>query len=272
MGKLMEPVLKNAEGVVSELETSEFDRFDALEYSLTAAKWRCALDPAVEDFSTWKSWVIAMQVGSALFISASSDEGPVACRIGPEVKYLPATGPQEYLHAGNWLTTYYLSVICRENERLDQLARIPISFLRESGAEFDEYVYSWVKALQDAWFGNREMWSSLSTAIDGTDPAVPHIASPELMLKILYPPLELFHRYQRDEAEPFNAALAESVKWHKEYWSADESRSRSAAGLVALGPLAIACMAYDADIPIEVGSDYLPKHLLERTWVGQLST
>ncbi|MEU4149571.1 immunity 49 family protein [Streptomyces sp. NPDC026659] len=270
--KAMAPIVKSSEEVVSGIETSDFDRFDALGYSLVAAKWRCAIDPTVAELSTWEAWITAMQVGSALFISGASVDGPVACRVGDEVKHLPATGPQEYLHAGNWLTAYYLAAVCRENERLEQLARIPVSFLRASGVEFDEYIYSWVKTLQDAWFGRREMWDGLVSAINGTDPASPHIASAELMLKILYPPLELFHRYQRQEAGKFNAALAEALVWHKEYWSGDEARSRSGEGLVALGPLAIACMAYDANIPVDIESDYLPRHLLDRTWIGRINT
>ncbi|WP_392670829.1 immunity 49 family protein [Streptomyces sp. LN785] len=270
----MAPIVKAGEEVLDELETSEFDRFDALGYTLTAAKWYCLTDPMATEFPTWEAWVTAMQVGSALFISGSAAEGPVPCRIGSrgEVKNLPATGPQEYLHAGDWLTSYYLAVICRENERLDRLARVPVSFLRESGAEFDEYIYAWVETLQNAWFGRRETWDTLVTAVNGTDPETAQIAGKELMLKILYPPLELFHRYQRQDTEKFNAVLAEALTWHKEYWTGDEARSLSGDGLVALGPLAIACMAFDAGIPIEVESEYLPKALLQRSWIGEYDT
>ncbi|MEI5009093.1 immunity 49 family protein [Streptomyces sp. PmtA] len=274
VAEAMAPIVQSAEEALSGLETSEFDRFDALDYSLTVAKWSCLTDPLAGDFSTWAAWATAMQVGAGLFISGAATEGPVPCRIGSkgEIKNLPATGPKEYLHAGNWLTAYYLAAICRENERLDQLARVPVSFLRASGVEFDEYIYAWVETLQNAWFGRRETWDTLVTAINGTDPAAPHIASAELMLKILYPPLEVFHRYQRQEPAPFNTALAEALTWHREYWSGSEDRSKSSEGLVALGPLAIACMAFDADIPVEVESEYLPKHLLERTWVGEFPT
>ncbi|MFF1353327.1 immunity 49 family protein [Streptomyces sp. NPDC058297] len=270
----MAPIIKSTEEVLAEIETSEFDRYDALDYALTIAKWYCLADPEAQEFPTWEAWVTAMQVGSALFISGTAEEGPVPCRIGSkgEVKNLPATGPQEYLHAGDWLISFYLAAICRENERLDRLAQVPISFLRASGTEFDEYIYAWVETLQHAWFRRPEMWETLVSAVNGTDPATAQIASNELMLKILYPPLELFHRYQRQETEQFNTALINALTWHKEYWTADEARSLSGEGLVALAPLAIACMAYDAGVPIEVESAYLPKHLLERTWVGEYET
>lgn len=270
----MAPVIEGARDVVQRVETLEFDRFDALELTLAAAKWRCLTDPGAAEFPTWEAWVTAMQTGSALFAAGMAAEGPVPCRIGSmgEVRNLPATGPQDYLHAGSWLTSYYLAVICRETERAHRLAQVPVSFLRASGADFDEYVYPWVETLQHAGFQRPEMWDTLVEAVDGTDPESARVASRELMLKILYPPIELFHRYRRGQAEEFNKALTDALTWHREYWTADETRALSGDGLVALGPLAIACMAYDAGMPVKVESEYLPKHLLQRSWVGEYDT
>ncbi|MCY0954406.1 immunity 49 family protein [Streptomyces sp. H27-S2] len=268
----MAPVSESAAEALAGLETSEDDRYDALTLTLAAAKWHCLADPIADRFTTWEAWILAMQAGTALLAAGQATEGTVTCRIGVngEERELPATGPQEYLHAGNWLTAFYLTAICRENERVNQLAQVPLSFLRESGAEFDDYLYSWVETLQNRWFGRQETWDTLVRAVDGTDPANVRIAEKELMLKILYPPLNLFHRYLSQESELFNEALAEALTWHKEYWTTSEARARSAEGLVALGPLAIACMAHDAGMPIEVESEYLPKELLEFGWAGEV--
>lgn len=270
----MAPVVKETKEVLARIETSEDYRYDALMMALTTAQWHCVSDPTASLFPTWEAWVTAMQVGTALFASGVASEGPVACRIGSEgeVKNLPATGPQDYLHAGNWVTSFYLAVICRENDRVNQLAQVPVSFLRASGSEFDEYIYAWVETLQNLWFGRQETWDTLTTAVNGTDPEVAGIAGKELMLKILYPPLELFQLYLRRDTERFNVTLIDALTWHKEYWTANEARSLSSEGLVALGPLAIACMAYDADMPIEVESEYLPRALLKRNWVGEYDT
>jgi hypothetical protein len=272
--ELIAPVVESVEVVLAHLETSEDDRYDALPLTLTLAKWRCLTDPRAAEFPSWEAWVTAMQVGSALFASGTAEQGPVPCRIGSrgEVRQLPATGPQDHLHAGNWLTSFYLAVICRENDRVDRLAQVPVSFLRASGAEFDEYVYAWVETLQHLWFGRQAIWDTLVTAVDGTDPQQARIADPELMLKILHPPLDLFQRYLRRKPEQFNAALADALNRHKEYWTANEARSLSGEGLVALAPLALACMAHDAGMPIEVESEYLPRALLKRSWVGEYDT
>ncbi|WP_307065388.1 immunity 49 family protein [Streptomyces sp. B3I8] len=271
----MQSLVTSTNRVIDRLERSEMSRSRALETTLTVAKSLCADDPEATKFSTWEAWITAMQVGSALFAAGTATEGPVPCRIGVDgdMRNLPATGPQPYLHAGAWLTSWYLATICRDNSRLEQLAHVPVSFLRASGAEFDTYVYDWVEALQNFWNGRADlMWEKVTAAVKGTDPARVRIADQELLLKILYPPLELFHLYQRQETERFNETLANALQWHKEYWTADEERSRSSDGLVALGPLALACMTRDADMPIEVESEYLPRELLNFGWVGEVES
>ncbi|MGW2647874.1 immunity 49 family protein [Streptomyces sp. NPDC001393] len=271
--KDMASLVASTKRVIDRLERSEMSRARALEVTLTVAKSSCAEDPNAETFATWEAWVTAMQVGSALFTSAIAPEGPVPCRIGVdgEVRSLPATGPQFYLNAGSWITSWYLATICRENARLEQLAGVPVSFLRQSGTEFDEYLYDWVEALQSFWHGRADlMWDKVVAAVNGTDPAVARIGDTELLLKILYPPLELFHLYQRQEVERFNETLINALNWHKEYWTATEERAQNSDGLVALAPLALACMARDAGFPIDVESEYLPKELLGFGWMGEV--
>ncbi|NKI44557.1 immunity 49 family protein [Streptomyces sp. LD120] len=62
------------------------------------------------------------------------------------------------------------------------------------------------------------------------------------------------------------------VHLHKAYWTADEDRAKDPDGSLALAPLAMACLAYDGGIPLNVASDYLPRHLLQRSWVGEFET
>ncbi|WP_280671881.1 MULTISPECIES: immunity 49 family protein [unclassified Kitasatospora] len=270
----MAPVVESANEAVDGIETSEYDRADAVDMTLAAADWRCVKDPRVGALASWEAWVLAMQTGAALFAAGTAQEGPVECRVGTEgeVRKLPATGPQNYLHAGSWLTAFYLAVICREDDRINQLAQVPLEFLRASGMEFDDYVYDGIRALQLAWSGEPQTWDSLVAAIQGTAPENARIASNELMLKILYPPMELFQLYLRRGTASFNQSLVNALTWHKEYWTANKGRSLSATGLVALAPLGMACLAHDADMPIDVESEYLPHHLLRRTWVGEFPT
>ncbi|MEV7182380.1 immunity 49 family protein [Kitasatospora sp. NPDC093679] len=274
VGRAMAPVVEAVEEAVEGLETSEDDRADALELALGLAKQHCLQDPRAGMNETWHAWVLAMQVGPALFAAGTAEEGPVACRVGTagEVRKLPATGPQDYLHAGGWLSAFYLAVICREDDRLNRLAQVPVEFLRASGTEFDGYVYDWIEALQHARSGRAQVWDSLVAAVRGTEPENARVAGVELMLKILHPPLELFQHYLRREHQAFNQSLVAALTWHKEYWTENEARSLDTTGLVALAPLAMACLAHDAGMPIEVESEYLPHHLLRGTWVGEFPT
>ncbi|MGV9320597.1 hypothetical protein [Streptomyces sp. NPDC003660] len=73
----MAPVVKSAKDVLSCVETSEFDRFDALDLALTVARWRCAEDPEAELRETWDAWVTAMRVGTAYLAVVCRDNGRV---------------------------------------------------------------------------------------------------------------------------------------------------------------------------------------------------
>ncbi|WNF27163.1 immunity 49 family protein [Streptomyces sp. C11-1] len=261
----------NAEGLIESLETSSTRLGDAFELTLTLAKSHCLLDTEASRLPTWKAWVNAMQVGSATFATATMVEGEVHCRIAEKDRALHATGPQYYAHAGAWLTAFYLAVACREKNRLTALCQVPVSLLRQSSAPFDEFVYAWIETLQDYWLGGPDLGAKLVAAIDGTDPSRDHISDPETTAKILYPPMEMFHRLVREDHSGFNQALADALQWHKEYWSTEDN-SLQATGLVALPALAVACLAYDAGFPIEVESEYLPIALLERDWPGEFPT
>lgn len=94
-----------------------------------------------------------------------------------------------------------------------------------------------------------------------------------LMSLVLYPPIILFYRYLRGDHAQFNEALVDAIKWHKSYWGAgDDDMAIDSDGFVALGPLAIACLARDRGFPIEVDSEYLPKALLNFAWEGEIDT
>lgn len=139
-------------------------------------------------------------------------------------------------------------MVCREKERLTALCQVPVSLLGESGASHDEFIYSWVEMLQTYWLEGPDLGAKLVAAIDGTDPQRDHIGDPETTAKLLYPPMEMFHRLVREDHAGFNTALADAVRWHKEYRSTGNN-ALQATGLVALPPLAVACLAYDASFP-----------------------
>ncbi|MDG4856783.1 immunity 49 family protein [Streptomyces sp. T-3] len=242
-----------------------------LNEALLQAQACVAINPRTDRVETWEATVSAMQVGAAAFAAAGITEGTVQCRIADKVRTIPATGPQFYANGGNWLTALWFVIVCRDQARMNQMCQVPIELLRASGAEGDEYVYHWVDVLQTYWREEPGLVEKLKAAIEMSDPQVATIAPRDLLQNILYPPINLFYQFLRKDHDGFNAALVEALELHKTYWSTGD-RSSKLPGYLALGPLAIACLAYDAGFPIEVESEYLPKHLLQRTWLGEFPT
>lgn len=263
---------EDSRDLVGEVESDPGELDDALDAVLTEAKARCLLDPEAAKLETWEAFVTSMQLGSALFSAAELGQGNVPCLISHKVRDIPATGPHLYADAANWLTSFYLAVIVRDQSKIMQLARTPVPLLQASGAQHDEFIYEWIKTLQGYFLEQDDVSEHLAAAVRGTDPELQHVVDRQTMLKFLYPPIDLFYRFLRQDAEKFNEELAKALQWHKEYWTASEDQVSSTSGLVALGPLAVACFAYDTGLPVEVESEYLPKHLIERSWIGEFAT
>ncbi|SOR79323.1 hypothetical protein SCNRRL3882_2785 [Streptomyces chartreusis NRRL 3882] len=260
---------ENARQLIDGLEERSTRLGDAQRVTLTLAQSRCLIDPRAAEFPSWDAWVTAMQVGSAVFAAATTTDDQVQCRIAHEDRTLQATGPQWYVNPGSWLSAFYLAVICRERDRITALCQVPLSLLRENGGQFEEYHYAWIDTLQTYWRGGPDLGPKLVAAVDGTEPET--VADPETVGKLLYPPMEVFHRFIRKDPETFNQALARALELHKQYWS-EEDRAFQASGLVALAPLAMACFAHDAGLPVEVESEYLPAVLISRNWCGEFPT
>ncbi|MFI8306794.1 immunity 49 family protein [Streptomyces sp. NPDC085927] len=230
-------------------------------------------DPTADKLETWEAWVMAMQVGSALFASATAPEGStVQCMIGHEVRTIPAVGITHFVDAGTWLEAFWLAVVCRDQARMTQLCQVPIETLRASGAVFEEYIYHWVDVLQTYWLERPGLGDKLVAAFDATDPDRLRFMDREMMLKVLYPPINLFYRFIGQDPDQFNEALVQALELHKEYWTADLDREESGEGDIPLAILALTCLAHDAGRPIEVESEYLPEHLLKRSWLGEFPT
>ncbi|MEU1451104.1 immunity 49 family protein [Streptomyces avermitilis] len=233
---------------------------------------RCVIDPRAAAVETWEAAVNAMQMGSALFAVTGTSEGVVECRINRKPRTLPALGPQSTADAGNWLTAFWLAVICREQERMTQLCEIPLERLRSPEGQYDEYIYHWVDTLQTYWLRRPGLVEKLTATFEASDPTVARVAPRDLLQGVLYPPINLFYHFVRRDEAGFSPALVEALKLHQVYWTLNEERATDIDGSIALGPLAIACLAYDGEIPIEVESEYLPKHLLQHSWLGEFPT
>ncbi|MFF1450672.1 immunity 49 family protein [Streptomyces sp. NPDC058274] len=257
---------------IDDLESSP----EMIDFTLNSAvmnlRARCVVDPRAAAVETWEAAVTAMQLGSALFAVTGASEGIIESRIDRKMRSLPAIGERSTADAGNWLTAFWLAVICREQDRMTQLCEIPLERLRAPEGQYDEYIYHWVDTLQTYWLRRPGLVEKLTATFEASNSSVARIAPRDLLDGVLYPPINLFYHFVRKDEEGFSPALVEALKLHRLYWTLNEDREADIDGSIALGPLAIACLAYDGEIPIEVESDYLPKHLLQHSWLGEFPT
>jgi hypothetical protein len=242
-------------------------------YSLREFCYRCVADPTADELTTWQSLVRAMQAGAGVFAVANkSPDDEVEIRIGTEVIRRPGTGAMLGADAENWLQTLWLCMIGREQQRIDMLAATPVELLRVFGEEFDDFLYSWVRVWQTFWRNEEGLGDLLAESMRGTDPdSLRHYTS-ETVLRLEFPPMEMLYHLTMGDAEKFNDSLYKALELHRTFWTAEPERATNPNGFVALAPLAIACLARDTGTPIEVESEYMPKHLLEGTWLGEIPT
>ena len=181
---------------------------------------------------------------------------------------LPATGPTDATHVGNWRIGWWLAYILRDRGAVDRLAAVPIDLLRRSSSRGDECQYLFVESLQGYEKRTSDWSTKLQAALEASDPERVDLSDEEFVLNILVPEMQMLFRLAIGEIAPFNEALQFALERHKKYWS-KASRKRDPDGYLALGPLAISSVAFDAGMPIDVESEYLPKWLLEGGCRGQ---
>ncbi|MFJ4502136.1 immunity 49 family protein [Streptomyces sp. NPDC088864] len=273
----------NTEQFVADLEehlTKGIDRLEASSELIDATfstavmglRARCLLDPEAAAIETWESAVNALQVGSALFAVADAGQKAVECRINRKRRTIPAPRSRLVAYEGAWLNSFWLALICRDQPRLTQLSKVPLERLHSPQALGDEYLHHWIDTLQTWWLRGPGLADKLIATIKTSDPSVARVAPLDMLQGTLYPPINLFYHYVRKDEAGFAPALAEALRLHKAYWTLAEDRATDIDGSIALGPLAIACLAHDADFPLDVESDYLPTHLLQRSWLGEFPT
>ncbi|MFI9506962.1 immunity 49 family protein [Nocardia sp. NPDC052566] len=261
-----------ASAFIASLEKSPGLIGRAFDLAVRHAQARCLVDPNADLIETWRAVVTAMQTGSALFAMTSASEDSVVRRIGDKVHTLPVTGPQASANVGNWLTAFYLAAVCREQQRITALCEIPVDALRSASAGADEFLFLWVDVLQAFWLGREGLAEKLSATIAASFPEVVR-NTPQVELQLmLYPPINLLHALLFKGPESFNEALAEALELHRIYWTSDVERLHDVAGSLALAPLALACFAYDTEVPVEVESDYMPGAFLDRSWLLEFQT
>ena len=124
-----------------------------------------------------------------------------------------------------------------------------------------EYSHLFQEALRSFWRRADDAPERLLAALKATEPELLPEGAEEYVLAIVVPQMELLYRVMLQDAKGFNEALGKGLEAFKKYWS-KKDRVDKPEGYLALGIAAVASFAHEAEMPIEVESDYVPMGLV----------
>ncbi|GAA0523970.1 hypothetical protein GCM10011581_45180 [Saccharopolyspora subtropica] len=224
---------------------------------------RCAIDPTASTPETKQIFQLAMEAGAAIFSAAQDTEGRTPCRIGGQTVELSGAELLRYASAANWLNSIFLAIITRNGEAINAINATPPSLLQGTESTYPPYIYSWCETIRRFVARESGAAEALHEAIAATDPEQLDPRTRDYTLRIVVPQMRMFHYLiSSSDASEFNSAVSDALEAHKAFWSANADKAADPEGYLALGPLALSCIARDVGIPIEVNSEYLPREAL----------
>ncbi|KJY21534.1 MULTISPECIES: immunity 49 family protein [unclassified Streptomyces] len=238
---------------------------DAFASALALAHVRCIADPHVSELVTWDAWETAVRLGSALFTGSESEQWYLGEENTLRLPAAPAAPPAD---ARAWLDAVYFALACRAHDRVARLCRVPLETLRQDDT-VDAYVLHWVDTLRtylSGGAGDAVVEKLLATMQASLPETLTH--SPDgFVNRVDYQPVALFHRLFTRDHEAFGAALTEALAEHGGYWG----ESGAPRARVALGVLAMACLAHDLGFSLDPELPYLPRYLVDGKRVEHIS-
>ncbi|THA84292.1 immunity 49 family protein [Streptomyces sp. A0592] len=239
---------------------------DAFASALALAHVRCTADPVVSELDTWDAWATAVRLGSALFTGSEPEQWFLGEENTLRLPAAPAAPPAD---ARAWLDAVYLALACRAHDQVSRLCRVPLETLRQDET-VDAYVLHWVETLQTYLSGGTgdAVVEKLLATMQASLPETLTHSPDEFVNRVDYQPVALFHRLFTRDHEAFGEVLAEALTEHGGYWG-DSGAPRAR---VALGPLALACLAHDQGFPIDPERlPHLPRYLVDGKRVEDIS-
>ncbi|WP_241474730.1 immunity 49 family protein [Nocardiopsis xinjiangensis] len=241
------------------------------------------MDPDVSERMTWEAWVAWMQASEALLTMGAAEPGESFERLmHHEVRTLKGEHPTSLYNVSTWLEALFLAMSCRDGDRVQALARIPVPVLREwsesEGAVRDEWVWPWAEAVQDFVLQRDSFAENLAEAMRLCEPENLELIEPEEVERLVLPPLRVLDRLAARDADGFNEQMYRGLLGFREHYTSepdeDESPRRNLEGAVPLSLFGLACVAYDLhqaepSFEPDLSSTYFPRKILERAWENE---
>ncbi|WP_329098000.1 immunity 49 family protein [Streptomyces sp. NBC_01439] len=238
---------------------------DAFASALALAHVRCVADPRASDVVTWDAWETAVRLGSALFTGCEPEQWYLGEENTLRLSARAAAPPPD---ARAWLDAVYLALACRAHDRVARLCEVPPETLRQDDS-VDAYVLHWIDTLRTYLTGGPgdAVVEKLLATMQASLPETLTHSPADFVNRVDYQPVALFHRLFTGDHQAFGEVLAEALAEHGGYWAQSAApRSR-----VALGPLAMACLAHDQGFPLDPELPCLPRYLVDGKRVESIS-
>jgi Immunity protein 49 len=163
-------------------------------------------------------------------------------------------------HASVWLRVTWAAIAVGEEASLWPLLTTPTASLTPAGVVPPPWAVPLAEAIQRLYTRDPDASTYLLRAVEATDPErilEPRVA--ENALNIAAPAMEALYRMLEGERAPFVSAMEKALTLHRKHW---EGRPEEPEGWVALFPLAVARMARERGMPVDVVSSYVPAAVL----------
>jgi len=221
----------------------------------------------------YENLMLAYEARLAVFQKAGVGTGhfaEVALGPGPLVR-MAGTGITSETDSTRWEETFWLARLLRHHEGLDFLCAIPVDVLRRSVTSSDEHGYRLVAALQAIHRTENDASALIQKAIETADPATmtPDLAAGGDLEGALVFSRAISHPYYltlarvlADDEPGFQRALRVALERHRDHYSDDERRNRTA-GFISLPLCGVCAIAHDRGMRAGLESDYLPTYLIE---------
>lgn len=235
-------------------------RFSAMahpgEFMTLALSFRSVLDPRAESAAYTDGLVVASESLASAFRLASAPRGTtIAVTLRGRTEELPASGPTGDASDWRYARAAALAWTSRRPADAAILAAVDPDQLRTTIP--DSHAYA----------------RACHAVLRGQDPR-PHLK--EALAKtsgdehwecLRNPRARLLERIVEDDADGFNAVLADSLGLYRDYHSAGD-RIDDPDGQLFFDALGLACLAHDQGIPVRVESEYLPRAVIEGRFRG----
>ncbi|MFG2089431.1 Imm49 family immunity protein [Spirillospora sp. NPDC048824] len=215
---------------------------------MMALSFRSVLDPRAESTAYTDGLVLASESFASAFRLASVPRGtPIAVTLGGRTEELPASGPNRDASDWNYARAAALAWTSRRQADLAVLAAFNAGDLHTTLPDTTAYA------------------RACHAVLSGRDPR-PHLrdalaktSGDEHWECLRNPRARLLERIAEDDADGFNAVLAEALGLYRDHYGMGEDID----GQLSFDALGLACLAHDRGIPVRVESDYLPRAVIE---------